>query len=410
MAEKILIKDLQKLDPGSELVQLFEIEYAKNTYVYVMSGLDSDLQSVQFRDYTNNGTIRTYTAIPLAAEGFESANDGKQPRPTLSIANATTAFSGAIGTKDFDSLVGLKIIRRLTLKKYLYGESGDAQPPVEYPRQVWYVDRIKSRNKVQIQLELASPFDLDGIQLPRRSILANRCPFIYQGASDHLQEYEKAQSGCIWNVDSTYNLSTSGYDGGTVYKVYANEDDEYVIPESIVSGLTATNDPGSTSANTYYKKAVSAVRFNANGTTTNVTLNTYYQATRAASSGTAITDDNTLYKKVRVYTTYSHGTEYFTFTDDRYNNYVVFTDNVSTSATYNKLLMWKAKAPSISVKPDFGGFWSRGDLCSKDLDGCKMRFGFVPLDSGNASSTGAANPTTTAELPFGGFPAAKAFS
>lgn len=137
MSEKILIKDLQKLDPGSELIQLFEIEYAKNAYAYAMSGVDSDLTSVQMRDFANPSTIRTYTAIPMKADGFETKNDGAQPKPTISIANATTAFTNAITTTDYDSLVGLKVIRRLTLKKYLYGESEDANPPVEYPRQIW---------------------------------------------------------------------------------------------------------------------------------------------------------------------------------------------------------------------------------------------------------------------------------
>ena len=39
-----------------------------------------------------------------------------------------------------------------------------------------------------------------------------------------------------------------------------------------------------------------------------------------------------------------------------------------------------------------------------------MRFGFKPISVGTATSTGKANPDTNAVLPFGGFPAAKAFS
>ncbi len=148
MTEKILIKDLQKLEPGSELVQLFELEYAKDQFLYVHPGLDDDLSVLQMRDFTNNNTIRDYIAVPIKAEGFEQKQDGSQPRPTLTIANATTAFSGGIGTTNYDSLLGLRVIRRLTLKKFLYGESGDASPPVEYVRQVWYVDRIKSKSKV----------------------------------------------------------------------------------------------------------------------------------------------------------------------------------------------------------------------------------------------------------------------
>ena len=411
MAEKIIVKDLQKLDPGSELVQLFEIEYAKNNYVYLMSGVDSDLTSVQMRDFTTPTTIRTYTAIPLKAEGFETKNDGAQPKPTLAIANATTVFSGAIGTTDYESLVGLKIIRRLTLKKYLYGESGDANPPVEYPRQVWYVDRIKSRNKVQITLELASPFDLSGIQLPGRSIVANRCPFMYQGASDHLPEYKRAQSGCDWNIEGKKKIAYNNYTGGTEYTIYANVDDEYIIDNSIVSGLSADSTPSSITIDGYHKTQVSATRFNANGTTSSVTKDIFWQATKtdASYSGT-ISVSNSDFKPIRTYRTYSHGTEYFTYSDDRYNDYVLFTDNVSSSETYNKTIMWKAVKPSENVKPDFGLYWQRGDTCSKSLDGCKLRFGFQPKDSANSSTTGKAATNTGADLPFGGFPAAKAFS
>ena len=34
MSEKILVKDLQKLDPGSALVQLYELEYVKDNFAY----------------------------------------------------------------------------------------------------------------------------------------------------------------------------------------------------------------------------------------------------------------------------------------------------------------------------------------------------------------------------------------
>ena len=38
-------------------------------------------------------------------------------RPTLTIANASNAFSNAIGTIEYDSLVGLRVIKRTTLKE-----------------------------------------------------------------------------------------------------------------------------------------------------------------------------------------------------------------------------------------------------------------------------------------------------
>ena len=60
MSEKILVKDLQKLDPGSELVHLFELEYVKGSFIYFHAGLDDDLTPIQFRDYDSPSTVRTY--------------------------------------------------------------------------------------------------------------------------------------------------------------------------------------------------------------------------------------------------------------------------------------------------------------------------------------------------------------
>ena len=168
--------------------------------------------------------------------------------------------------------------------------------------------------------------------------------------------------------------------------------------------------PSSITVNGYHRTQVSTTRFNADGTTSAVTKDLYWQATKTTSSPGTISVSNSNFKPIRLFTAYVHGTEYFTYADDRYNDYVTFTDNVATSETHNKSLLWKARKPSKSVKPDFGDTWDRGDTCSKDLTGCKMRFGFSPINPASGSTTPKANPNTNVELPFGGFPAAKAFS
>ena len=103
MAEKYSSKkDLQKLDPGSELVCLYELEYVKGSFIYFMLGLDTDLTTVQMRDYKNY-QINTYID-PAKIQGLEYKNDGAIARPLVNIANATNVFSNAIGTIDFDSI------------------------------------------------------------------------------------------------------------------------------------------------------------------------------------------------------------------------------------------------------------------------------------------------------------------
>ena len=135
MSEKILVKDLQKLDPGSELVHLFELEYVQGSFVYFHSGLDDDLTTIQMRDYANPSTIRTYIALPSQFKGVEIKNDGAIARPELTLANAQTVFSDAVGTLDYQKFLGLKIIRRTTLKKYLHGEGSATNPPLNIQEQ-----------------------------------------------------------------------------------------------------------------------------------------------------------------------------------------------------------------------------------------------------------------------------------
>jgi len=421
MTEKILIKDLQKQDPSSQLIELFELEYASGVFAY-FSPHGNNTTSLQFRDYTTPSTIRTYTKIPINATNFERKIAGSASRPTFTIANITNTFSSAVGDIDYTKLLGLKLIRRTTLKKYLYGESADSNPPIEYPREVYYIERMTQRTKEKVIFEMAAPFDLKGITLPNRNIIANRCPWLYQGAGNHLDSegFKKAQSGCIWNLEGKYRTGNGevGSDGTvTEYTLYVNQDDEYIIPSTTTfttysSSLTGLNPDG------YLKTTASAkTRINPDGTTTSTTPTLYWQINASAGTnqaGSAIgtpSDTNTKVNSIRVFSTWAADTDYHTFVeDDRLNSYVKHTDDVATSPTNGKTLIWKAKKPSRNVKPTHGEFWERGDLCSKSINGCKRRFGFVPITASSATSTAKADPLTNVVLPFGGFPGAKGFS
>ena len=408
MSENIIVKDLQKLDPGSELVCLYELEYVKGSFIYFMSGLDTDLTTVQMRDYNDNSQINTYIAIPAQLQGLEYKIDGAIARPLISIANASNAFSNAIGTIDYDSFLGLKFIKRTTLKKYLHGEASATNPPTEFPRDLYVMDRIKAKTKSAVQIECVAPFDLQGVRIPARNILPDRCPFIYQGAGDHVDNFKKAQSGCTWHIEGKFKSSVAAFADGTEYTVYVNTDDEYIIPSSTSFTLYSS---GAVTADAYYRTTKTITRYNANGTTSSVTANNYWQAVANNSAPGTPSDDNDAFNRVRVFSAYSHGTEYFTFSDDRDNSYVTFTDNTASSSTNGKLLLWKATKPNQNSHPVAGGgVWERGDGCSKRTDGCKMRFGFAPKSVGTATSTGKAKTNTDALIPFGGFPASKAFS
>ena len=78
-----------------------------------------------------------------------------------------------------NDLGGAKVVRIRTLKKYLDGEAG-ADPHAKFPDEIWYVDRKSNENRAVVEFELASKFDLVGVMLPRRQIIANVCQWVYR--------------------------------------------------------------------------------------------------------------------------------------------------------------------------------------------------------------------------------------
>ena len=420
MTEKIIVKDLVKQDPGSALVYLYEFEYAKDSFAYFADGLDANLSEVTMLDYTDNSQTNTYKAIPVQVQGFDRTAATKYPNPSITIANVLSTFKVAVGSVDYEELSGLRVIRRTTLKKYLKSEGDSNSPPIEYPRDVYYIDALKGRTKVALEFSLKAPFDLEGIKVPARSTVPNRCPWIYQGASEHTEnpEFKRAKSGCNWHIESKYNAfyNSTVAAQNVEYKVYVNQDDEYIIPNTINTTLYSSISGGTTINKGDYIRTTSTVdRFNVNGTQTEgVTVNNFWQA-RSANTATNLgtpLDTNSNYSRIRQYVTYNHGTSYFTYKDDRYNDYVLFQDNTAPSGamTYQKTLLWKAKKSSLNTPPAQGKIWERGDLCRKTLEGCGRRFGFNPKTASSATTTGHDDFSTTVVIPFGGFPGAKAFN
>ena len=202
----------------------------------------------------------------------------------------------------------------------------------------------------------------------------------------------------------------AGENGNTEYTVYANEDDEYVIPSTT---SFATYSSGAVSKDAYYKNTTSITSSSAlqrltltgllDTTAHNTTLTNYWQATAQASSPGTPADSNTSFNRLRVFSTYSNTTTYYAYTNDKYNDYVAATVD-------GKVRLFKAKKTSLGQFPSIGSkYWAIADICSKTLTGCKKRFGFNPITKGTASSTGRTATDTRVILPFGGFPGAKNF-
>lgn len=176
-------EELAQLAP-SAIVELFELTLdstlhgSTDTYRW-HSGANANVTG----NIVWNGN--SYIRLPVQAEGFEYSNTGTLPRPTLTISNLdgtmTTLLLLVNGTTPGNDLGGAQVKRIRTLKKYLDGETA-ADPHAKFPDEIWFIDRKASETRDAVSFELASKFDLAGVKLPKRQLIANICQWQYRSS------------------------------------------------------------------------------------------------------------------------------------------------------------------------------------------------------------------------------------
>ena len=382
-----IVQNVQKQGVESSIVTLYDLEYAPGTFAYFTSAIDNDLTSVQFRE--TGGTIRTYTPIPIELEGFDVQSDGSIPRPTMTVANIESTFKDALGGLGFEDLIGKRITRRTTQEKYLVGNSGDSTPPVEFPSVTYVIDRLASKTIMSVVFELAAPFDLAGIKLPRRVVVGGACPWKYQGASTTLAESAK-EGGCTWRLDNKLNIN------GTDKVIALNENDEYLIPFGMSAlGVNASGVTNFTQ-NSFYFTTTTQQQYDEVGILSSVSSVLTYQywlCVRDATSAPA--DSNAAFIKVRRYHAYSASSTYYGFKDKAFNSNVLKDG-----------LFWRVKRTTQLANEhntvQEGDFWTKADRCGKQLTSCKRRFQ-ARIHPSVVGAFSALQDNTKA-LPFGGYP------
>jgi lambda family phage minor tail protein L len=175
-----ITSEIQKLAP-SAIIELFEID---------LTPLGGSL--LRFHCGTNELSANvvwqgnTYTKYGVKVSGFEINGKGSLPRPRLSVTNALSAITALVLA--YKDLQGAKVTRKRTLAKYMDavnfdgGTNPTADSTASFPDDVYYIDRKVTENRLVVEFELTSAFDLQGIALPRRQVVANACPFAYRGA------------------------------------------------------------------------------------------------------------------------------------------------------------------------------------------------------------------------------------
>lgn len=171
--------EIQKLAPSAR-VELFEVDLTAlgDTVYRFHAGTNELTQPLVWQG-------ETYQPWPAQASGFDYNTSGQLPRPKLVLGNVVGTITALVLV--LNDCVGGKVTRRVTLAKFLDavnfdgGVNPSADPDAHYPDEIYYIDRKASETPAAVEFELTAAFDVSGVQLPRRQIIQNICPWRYRG-------------------------------------------------------------------------------------------------------------------------------------------------------------------------------------------------------------------------------------
>ena len=115
---------------------------------------------------------------------------------------------------------------------------------MEFPKDIYYIDRKSNENKNIIEYELNTILDLENISLPGRTILANKCSFSYRGEGccyEYNSRLTELHSGIYANIENS-PISVRGLQSAPPV---ANENNELFIGDiftgsNVIARLTGT--------------------------------------------------------------------------------------------------------------------------------------------------------------------------
>ena len=410
---ELLNVDLQEQAPSAEetasgnaIVTLFEV-YLKDSdlggagtdKLYFHDGTKSpadsygsiqmyspDAESSWGSTTASDYSLVTYTPFPFEFSGYERRTKGALPRPTIRFANVNRDFT--VYNTNHDDLLGAKVIRRKTLAKYLL-----ENPPVEFPKEIYYIERLVSENQIMVEFELTTNFDVQGVFLPSRRIVAARCPWKYK---------DSTVGGCDWPTDSTKDI-TDNNSSTTSQKIYVDVDDTYITAGNVTSGSAAAAydiwGVGRSYTKDYFTEyniplaadytitAVASVdsthsRYTILGTSLGFSDGDYINVRGTLDDeDTAAWDHGEVHLKINISPTESGGTHtLLTVISPDPTGFDDWASSGLISKTRNTLFRClrthtstAARRPGVATAD-----WEVGEICGKRLTSCRMRYGYNP--------------------------------
>ncbi|WP_171999573.1 phage minor tail protein L [Cronobacter sp. JZ38] len=175
-----IASSIQSLQP-SALIEVFELDMSVTTSggkLYFHAGTNELSEPIIWQGVT-------YKPWPIAASGFDKNGQGKLPRPKLQVSNLDGIISAEVQSNE--DLIGCKLIRRVTLARFLDAANFTEGNPTadanqHFADEMWYIDQKTFEDREIVEFELASAFDLMGVMLPNRQIVKNSCQWQYRSA------------------------------------------------------------------------------------------------------------------------------------------------------------------------------------------------------------------------------------
>ena len=176
----IPFSEAQQPDP-SALIELFELQL-----VAAIHGADTVYRFHAGINAKQTGDViwagNSYMAFPIEADGFAWNGNGQLPRPSLKASNVMGSITALLLSLP-SGLEGARVTRIRTHARFLDAVNfpgnvnpwGASDPTSEYAREIYYVDRKKGESQEVVEFELASPFDLANVRVPKRQVLSSIC-------------------------------------------------------------------------------------------------------------------------------------------------------------------------------------------------------------------------------------------
>lgn len=383
MTVTAIASEIQKLAP-SAVVELFELDLTPlgGDVQYFHAGTNSLSQNVVF-----NG--QTYIRFPIQASGFEFSSSGQLPRPKMVVSNLFGSITQLLLV--YGDFLNAKLTRRRTLAKYLDavnftgGVNASADPTAVFAADVYFVDRKASENPQTVEFELCSSFDVQGVELPRRQIIANICTWKYRG------------SECGYAGAPLFNTSDQPLTGATsaegiamqaTYTAWLAAKTALAAAETNLTAAQQSKDTlcalqrlsttfdGSNYVSTGFGTTGQIVVIDARFAGVSVTIGSVYRIGKLADVG--ILGAETFYIEkwgFNATNCANAGTALTTATTAR---------NTAITTVATALTAFNTAAAAVPSNDPLYAF----DVCGKKLSSCRARFG------------------TNAELPYGSFPSA----